>query len=146
MNEGKVDVKFLETCKKFLGLVMLRRVKDSPGVGLNLPPKREIALSVPLSDLQNAYYSNVLTGAGQLLSDGFGSPACTSDGRGSHEEMAILGHHVSLQHKRKGTGSLLMEFRKVCRNSGGCIRLTDNSSALSIRIFFTKNTLTGTTT
>ena len=67
LNEGKVDLQFLEGCKRFLELVMLRRTKESSGIGLELPPKTEIALSVPLSRFQHASYLNILTGVDQLL-------------------------------------------------------------------------------
>lgn len=67
LNEGKVDLQFLESCKRFLELVMLRRTKESSGIGLELPPKTEIALSVPLSRFQHFSYLKILTGVDQLL-------------------------------------------------------------------------------
>lgn len=67
LNEGKVDLQFLESCKRFLELVMLRRTKESSGIGLELPPKTEIALSVPLSRFQHSSYLKILTGVDELL-------------------------------------------------------------------------------
>lgn len=42
LNDGKFDAEFLGHCKRFLGLIMLRRIKQSPGIGLDIPPKRDI--------------------------------------------------------------------------------------------------------
>ena len=74
LNEGKVDLQFLESCKRFLEMVMLRRTKESSGIGLELPLKTEIALSAPLSRLQHSSYLKILTGVDQLL-DKFDSSA-----------------------------------------------------------------------
>ncbi len=46
---------------------MLRRMKASPGVDLNLPPKTEVLLAVPLTPLQRTWYQQLLTGVGDNL-------------------------------------------------------------------------------
>lgn len=46
---------------------MLRRMKSSPGVDLNLPPKTEVLLFVPLSPMQKFWYTRMITKADQLL-------------------------------------------------------------------------------
>ena len=88
LNEGKVDLQSLESCKRFLELVMLRRTKESSGIGLELPPKTEIALSVPLSRLQHSSYLKILTGVDQLL-DKFDSSAPVDNSPVSRAQVTV---------------------------------------------------------
>lgn len=67
LSDGKFDSEFLKNCKRFLELTMLRRTKELPGIGLDIPPKTEVNLSVPLSDLQHSWYLKILTGVDPLL-------------------------------------------------------------------------------
>ncbi|KAE8146798.1 SNF2 family N-terminal domain-containing protein [Aspergillus avenaceus] len=67
LGDGKFDAKFLEDLRRFLGMVMLRRVKDSPEVGLAIPPMTETVLSIPLAEFQRALYLRILTGIDSLL-------------------------------------------------------------------------------
>ncbi|KAL5338644.1 hypothetical protein BJX70DRAFT_388516 [Aspergillus crustosus] len=53
---------FLNNVTQFLKLIMLRRTKASPELGLSIPPKKEFVLSVPLADLQLSWYHKILTG------------------------------------------------------------------------------------
>lgn len=48
---------------------MLRRMKTSPGVELNLPPKTEVLLFVPLAPLQRFWYKRMITKADKGLLD-----------------------------------------------------------------------------
>ena len=48
---------------------MLRRMKNSPGVDLNLPQKTEVLLFVPLSPMQRFWYTRMITKADQGLLD-----------------------------------------------------------------------------
>ncbi|KAE8311432.1 SNF2 family N-terminal domain-containing protein [Aspergillus transmontanensis] len=52
LGDGKFNPEFFGQVQKFLGLIMLRRVKESPEVGLSIPLKTETVLSVPLSEFQ----------------------------------------------------------------------------------------------
>jgi SWI/SNF-related matrix-associated actin-dependent regulator of chromatin subfamily A member 5 len=63
LSDGKFDPAFLECVKDFLRMIMIRRTKVTPGVGLDLPPKKETVLSVPLSPAQRSLYMRILTGA-----------------------------------------------------------------------------------
>jgi SWI/SNF-related matrix-associated actin-dependent regulator of chromatin subfamily A member 5 len=63
LSDGKFDPAFVECVKGFLRIIMIRRTKDTPGVGLDLPPKKETVLSVPLSPAQRSLYMRILTGA-----------------------------------------------------------------------------------
>ncbi|KAL2862347.1 putative nucleosome remodeling complex ATPase subunit (Snf2h) [Aspergillus lucknowensis] len=63
LTDGKFDSGFLHDVSQFLNLIMLRRTKNSPEVAaLSIPEKREIILSVPLTDIQLAWYYKILTG------------------------------------------------------------------------------------
>ncbi|KAH8425458.1 putative nucleosome remodeling complex ATPase subunit (Snf2h) [Aspergillus melleus] len=128
LNEGRFDRSFLEDIKRFLNLVMIRRNKDSPALNLNIPPKSETIISVPLSTLQHSWYLRILTGAGALL-DGEekssfmnsihklrqaeGLDECEEDtGNGvSVPPTSQLGHKTEKQ-KIRILDNILMELRK----------------------------------
>ncbi|KAH7089254.1 SNF2 family N-terminal domain-containing protein [Paraphoma chrysanthemicola] len=61
LNKGKVNRQTMDDARRLLELVMLRRMKDSPGVNLGLPPKEEILLYVPLTPMQRFWYTRLLT-------------------------------------------------------------------------------------
>lgn len=109
LGDGKLDAEFLNHCKTFLGLIMLRRTKESPGIGLDIPPKREINLSVPLSDLQHAWYLKILTGGGIDVLDNHSS-CVSSPGADGLEH---LEQRADVRKSRIGM-NILMELRKVC--------------------------------
>jgi SWI/SNF-related matrix-associated actin-dependent regulator of chromatin subfamily A member 5 len=49
----------MDDARRLLELIMLRRMKDSPGVNLGLPPKEEILLYVPLTPIQRFWYTRL---------------------------------------------------------------------------------------
>jgi SWI/SNF-related matrix-associated actin-dependent regulator of chromatin subfamily A member 5 len=49
LSKGQFSSTVLDDSRRLLELIMLRRMKSSPGVELNLPPKTEVLLFVPLS-------------------------------------------------------------------------------------------------
>jgi len=61
LSRGMVDKGVLDYSRRLLELIMLRRMKDSPGVDLNLPPKTEVRLFLPLTPLQKQWYTRLLT-------------------------------------------------------------------------------------
>ncbi|KAH8728627.1 SNF2 family N-terminal domain-containing protein [Phaeosphaeriaceae sp. PMI808] len=61
LNKGKVNRQTMDDSRRLLELIMLRRMKDSPGVNLGLPPKEEILLYVPLTPMQRFWYTRLLT-------------------------------------------------------------------------------------
>ena len=67
LSKGKVDTKIMDHARRLLELIMLRRMKNSPGVDLNLPPKTDILLYVPLTPTQRFWYERLLTRADQGL-------------------------------------------------------------------------------
>ena len=67
LSKGKVNTEFLDHARRLLEVIMLRRMKNSVGVNLNLPPKTDILLYVPLTPMQRFWYTRLLTRADQGL-------------------------------------------------------------------------------
>lgn len=51
----------MDDARRLLEIIMLRRMKSSPSVNLNLPPKEEVLLFVPLTPMQRFWYTRLLT-------------------------------------------------------------------------------------
>ncbi|GIJ86053.1 hypothetical protein Asppvi_004926 [Aspergillus pseudoviridinutans] len=125
LTDGKFDPAFLESVKDFLRLIMIRRTKDSPGVGLDIPPKTETVLSVPLSPAQRLLYLRILTGAeiwqlpldastSHIQSDGSLSeqPAVEKTCSKAVNSMSECSAKTPGPGKYRITGNILMELRK----------------------------------
>jgi SWI/SNF-related matrix-associated actin-dependent regulator of chromatin subfamily A member 5 len=69
LSKGQYSNTVLDDARHLLELIMLRRMKNSPGVDLNLPPKTEVLLFVPLSPMQLFWYKRMITKADQGLLD-----------------------------------------------------------------------------
>lgn len=67
LSKGKVVTEVLDNARRLLELIMLRRMKNSPGVDLNLPPKTDVLLYVPLTPMQRFWYTRLLTRADEGL-------------------------------------------------------------------------------
>ncbi|KAI9679363.1 MAG: hypothetical protein M1817_005385 [Caeruleum heppii] len=67
LSRGKVVTTVMDDARRLLELVMLRRMKTSPGVDLDLPPKTEVVLLVPLTPMQKFNYTRLITGTGTGL-------------------------------------------------------------------------------
>jgi SWI/SNF-related matrix-associated actin-dependent regulator of chromatin subfamily A member 5 len=61
LTKGIVNQSVLDHSRRLLELIMLRRMKSSPGVDLNLPRKDIVRLFVPLTPLQKNWYLRMLT-------------------------------------------------------------------------------------
>ncbi|QDS73472.1 hypothetical protein FKW77_009015 [Venturia effusa] len=61
LTRGMVNKGVMDHARRLLELLMLRRMKDSPGVNLNLPTKTEVRLFLPLTPLQRQWYTRLLT-------------------------------------------------------------------------------------
>jgi SWI/SNF-related matrix-associated actin-dependent regulator of chromatin subfamily A member 5 len=61
LTKGRVSTSFMNDARTLLELIMLRRMKTSPGVNLGLPPKEEILLYVPLTPMQRFWYTRLIT-------------------------------------------------------------------------------------
>lgn len=69
LTRGKINKETLDDARRLLELIMLRRMKDSPGVNLGLPPKEEVLLYVPLTPMQRFWYTRLLTRVGDGILD-----------------------------------------------------------------------------
>ncbi|OCK76907.1 hypothetical protein K432DRAFT_407770 [Lepidopterella palustris CBS 459.81] len=69
LNRGKVSTSVMDDARRLLELIMLRRMKNSPGVNLGLPPKEEVLLYVPLTPMQRFWYTRLLTRVGNGMLD-----------------------------------------------------------------------------
>lgn len=69
LTKGQVNTNVMDSARRLLELIMLRRMKKSPGVDLNLPPKEDVLLYVPLTPMQRFWYMRLLTGADKGLLD-----------------------------------------------------------------------------
>ena len=67
LTKGQVSTKVMDDARRLLEMIMLRRMKNSPGVELNLPPKTEVLLYVPLTPMQRFWYMRLLTRADKGL-------------------------------------------------------------------------------
>ena len=67
LSKGQANTKVMDDARRLLEVIMLRRMKNSPGVDLNLPPKTEVLLYVPLTPMQRFWYMRLLTRADQGL-------------------------------------------------------------------------------
>lgn len=67
LTKGQVSTKVMDDARRLLEIIMLRRMKHSPGVDLNLPPKTEVLLYVPLTPMQRFWYMRLLTRADKGL-------------------------------------------------------------------------------
>lgn len=67
LTKGQVSTKVMDDARQLLEIIMLRRMKHSQGVDLNLPPKTEVLLYVPLTPMQRFWYMRLLTRADKLL-------------------------------------------------------------------------------
>lgn len=72
---GKNDIEFMDHSRLLLELVMLRRMKGTKGVNLNLPPKTELLLYLPLSPMQRFWYKRLLTRVDKSLLENLFSDA-----------------------------------------------------------------------
>lgn len=67
LTKGEVSTKVMDDARRLLEVIMLRRMKNSEGVDLNLPPKTDVLLYVPLTPMQRFWYMRLITRADQGL-------------------------------------------------------------------------------
>lgn len=103
---GKVDKKVMDDSRKLLELIMLRRMKDSKGVNLGLPPKREVVLSLPLTPMQRFWYKRLLTRLDKgLLEDLFKGAKEKEEAALQEERQALRSEEEQLENVEEGLES-----------------------------------------
>lgn len=103
LTRGMVNRKTMDDARRLLELIMLRRMKDSPGVNLGLPPKEEVLLYVPLTPMQRFWYTRLLTRVDDAMLD-----ELFANGK-SKEKLAL--------EKEKEDGKLLSRIEKLNANT-----------------------------
>jgi SWI/SNF-related matrix-associated actin-dependent regulator of chromatin subfamily A member 5 len=74
LSKGQANKDFMGHARRLLELVMIRRMKNDPGINLNIPPKTEVLLYLPLTPFQRFWYQRVLTKLpNQTIQDLFGN-------------------------------------------------------------------------
>lgn len=67
LSRGKASTSFMDHSRRLLELIMLRRMKASPGVDLGIPPKEEVLMFIPLTPVQKWWYTWLLTNVDNIL-------------------------------------------------------------------------------
>lgn len=63
LSKGKLETSTLDSSRKLLEVIMLRRMKKSPMVNLKLPEKTDVLLYIPLTPMQRFWYKRLITKA-----------------------------------------------------------------------------------
>lgn len=107
LSKGQFSGSVLDDSRRLLEVIMLRRMKTSPGVELNLPPKTEVLLFVPLSPMQRFWYTRMITKADQGLLDELFKSAKAKEESAMHNMKAIEAREAEL-------AKMEAEALKVC--------------------------------
>lgn len=112
LTRGKVSTTVMDDARRLLELIMLRRMKNSPGVDLNLPPKTDILLFVPLTPMQRFWYTRLLTRADKgLLEDLF------KGAKEKEQESRVQESNETKDWEQKGLDEL-EDLDKTCGTAG----------------------------
>lgn len=121
LTRGQVSTKVMDDARRLLELIMMRRMKTSPGVDLNLPPKTEVLLFVPLTPMQRFWYTRLLTRADQSLLEELFEGAQAKEAAALNQEdqakTGLLEKNIkdleALENGRGGTGNAEWEESKA---------------------------------
>ncbi|KAI9731356.1 MAG: hypothetical protein M1834_005261 [Cirrosporium novae-zelandiae] len=118
LSKGQVDTGFMDKARDLLELIMIRRMKDSQNVNLDIPPKSEVQLFIPLTPLQRAWYKTLLTRTDQaLLEEIFQDPKSQPEGP---QSLGLSSQTASAKDKEKSMWlklqNLLVQLQKVCNH------------------------------
>ncbi|KAL3709382.1 hypothetical protein TMatcc_003172 [Talaromyces marneffei ATCC 18224] len=121
LSDGSIDTLFLEDIREFLGVIMLRRLKQSTSAGQEIPAKKEIILHLPLTQEQKALYLDVITGRSDFVKASTyenGSYSMETPPPSPSNESFNQSQPTSQKISEKGSGrsvtNVLMELRKIC--------------------------------
>ena len=68
LSKGCINTLVLDNLKNLLSVIMLRRMKEDLGIVNNLLPRNEILLFIPLTPIQKAWYTKLLTISDDMIS------------------------------------------------------------------------------
>ena len=119
LGDGKVDTSFMLSLKRFLGVIMIRRIKEDIMTELQLPEKREVTMYLPLTKLQKSLYIKILTDGiygGNFEIDGTDgqSPMTPPQSPGSENYAPFSASQLDTKAtRRSSTTNILMQLRQV---------------------------------
>ena len=121
LTRGKISTTVMDNARRLLELIMLRRMKNSPGVDLNLPPKTDVLLFVPLTPMQRFWYTRLLTRADHgLLEELF---------QGAKEKEAVAIQR-EFQNRKEWEDKDIEELEALEKKSGGAGHDWEESKAI----------------
>ncbi|KAI4161329.1 MAG: hypothetical protein LQ342_004996 [Letrouitia transgressa] len=109
LSHGTVNTKFMDDARRLLERIMLRRMKNSEGVNLGLPPKTEVLLYMPLTPMQRFWYTRLITRADQGLLDELFQDA---------QKKEILAFQQETQEKQEWENKGVEELEALEKNAG----------------------------
>ncbi|KAG7085999.1 hypothetical protein E1B28_003522 [Marasmius oreades] len=124
ISKGSYSLPFVSATKKFLSKIMLRRTKAS--IQLDIPPRVEHTIFIPLTEAQRFWYYRLLTRMDSTeLQAIFNEVALNSvNYEGRREVLSMLQNYMACEKENRGTGNqnqqwkklmnLLLQLRKVC--------------------------------
>ncbi|KAL8712991.1 MAG: hypothetical protein Q9220_002851 [cf. Caloplaca sp. 1 TL-2023] len=114
LSKGAVSKPFMERAARLLECIMLRRTKLSHEVDLNLPPKREVLLYMPLTPMQRFWYTRFMTGADKgLLNELFQDFREKEIAAREQEAFEQFPKREDLEHVRPGSNSTWAESAHI---------------------------------
>ncbi|EMC91705.1 hypothetical protein BAUCODRAFT_79168 [Baudoinia panamericana UAMH 10762] len=124
LTQGKVSTTFMDDSRRLLELLMIRRMKSSPGVDLGLPPKEEVLLYVPLTPMQRFWYTRLLTKVDTAMLEDVFKRDISADASDDWKESRAILQQTLEQEQREGSDrgkghwsklmSLITRLRQVC--------------------------------
>ncbi|QIW99314.1 hypothetical protein AMS68_004832 [Peltaster fructicola] len=113
IGAGIASPSFMVHAGQLLEVLSLRRMKSSPRIDLQLPPKEEVVLYVPLTAEQRKWYLTLITRIDQAKFDNVCNDAAMAD-----EAENTDGHLLSTAQDRTSQWSklrnLLIQLRQIC--------------------------------
>ena len=91
---GKNNLTVMDNSRKLLELVMLRRMKESQGVNLGLPPKTELVMFLPLAPMQRFWYKRLLTRLDQGFLDAVFSNSADKTIQDAQDPKVVGSQHI----------------------------------------------------
>ncbi|KAH7927010.1 hypothetical protein BV22DRAFT_1007877 [Leucogyrophana mollusca] len=124
LSRGSYSIPFLKAAQELLAVVMIRRTKSS--VEINVPPREELTLFLPMTEAQRFWTYRLLTRMDTLdLQDIFAEGVNQGEGKLDEGRREVLSHIASeikrgssseggKDNRWKKLMNLLMQLRKVC--------------------------------
>ncbi|KAK7455882.1 hypothetical protein VKT23_010919 [Stygiomarasmius scandens] len=119
VSKGTYASDFLSAAEKLLSVIMLRRTKAT--VNINVPPRVEQTVFIPMTEMQRYWTYRILTGLDQVNLESIFNPgmafveAAANEGR--QEALKLLEHQMKSQKSNSEYSkllNLLIKLRQIC--------------------------------